>query len=121
MKKFLALIIVLFSLSSCGGNTDEDTDEKNSATWTKVENSETWAQIEEEANPEINTNEKEPINNTNVGAAVTPNKQNTSTEKPQNNGTVSNTGSGSADEKVLEKEVNDLLDEFIDSLDSYEK
>jgi uncharacterized protein YcfL len=32
MKKFLALIIILFSLSSCGGNTDENTDEENSAT-----------------------------------------------------------------------------------------
>jgi len=121
MKKFLALIVILFSLSSCGNNKDKNTDEENNASWTQVENNETWTQIKKEKDPEINTGEKETINNTNEGNVINSNNQNNTSEKLQNNDAVSGTSSGSADEKVLEKEVNDLLDEFIDSLDNYEK
>jgi hypothetical protein len=45
------------------------------------------------------------------------------TEKKENSQTENktNTSTWNNDEAVLETEVNDLLDEFIDSLDEYDK
>ncbi len=104
MKKIVSLLIISVFLASCSDNIEKTVVDDSNNTPLANEETNTWTIdkeiiVKEETQTwnievvEEKVNVKEPIN-----------------EKV----TVE-------DEKILESEVNDLLDEFIDSLDNYDK
>ncbi len=107
MKKILALIVMSLLLTSCFGKIEE----------TPV-NDDTKTVIEDTINDDTNTNNTIPI--------IEDDKKDDSDVVPvvDDNNTITDdttTETNSADEEILEDEVNALLDEFIDSLDNYDK
>ena len=117
MKKILSLFILSLFLVSCTGNTEKTpTDELPGTPVNQV------PQInEDETNTEDFTDEEkrenqEEENNTDWEIEEKVWEENTEKEIEWVSDTEINT-----DDQALETEVNDLLDEFIDSLDSYDK
>lgn len=110
MKKIIITLITSALLVSCSNNTPDSNEVENQPAKVVVENNtNSW---ETENNKIINTENSE------TWVTETPNtekKENSQTENKTNTSTWNN------DEAVLETEVNDLLDEFIDSLDEYDK
>ena len=110
MKKILSLLIITVFLTSCTGNTqDTPTDE---LPW--VTTNELPKVDENQTNVEENTNENEDKDSDEATSEKI--EENTETPVEWIPDTEVNT-----DDEALEAEVNDLLDEFIDSLDSYDK
>jgi len=122
MKKIIGIIMLSILLTSCGNKSEEtkkepttktevNTEVKNVKIDTKTENTdvkdvEIWDNTE---------NSSIKVEDNKVDITITPSwdtKTTTTTKEPTTN---------VSDEEALETEVNDLLDEFIDSLDSYDK
>ncbi|MFK7779924.1 MAG: hypothetical protein QM490_02150 [Candidatus Gracilibacteria bacterium] len=115
MKKILTLLIAFFALTSCYGTTEESSTDKipvneNPADVTDI--------VENDSDDEKDDDE----NKNSTGTIDINIVENNSDDKDdsENNQNDSNTETNT-DEEVLENEVNDLLDEFIDSLDNYDK
>jgi len=118
MKKIIVSLVVLSFLASCWNNKQIP------------EEIDTWV-IDKGLNQNINDDNQTGV--TDTGSTVNTN-WNTKTDNWTNSESNSNSATGKlvekkpgswdntgSDEANLEKEVNDLLDEFIDSLDSYDK
>lgn len=125
MKKIIALMITSFLLTSCFGGTEKAEDEaktktpdeinnveiKKETNNTEVDNVVEWNNEDEEE--EVNDNDKIiDVNDENAKIKVSITDDDTNEKQP---------AWDVSDEEALETEVNDLLDEFIDSLDSYDK
>lgn len=108
MKKIIGLLIIFTFITSCTNNTEEKVIEVKN-TNTEVEQTiedimKEEIKVESETKTEEPSNDKKPIIN-----------------EVEKNDTNENPTEVNTDEASLESEVNDLLDEFIDSLDSYDK
>lgn len=115
MKKIIALLILSVLLSSCvdkNENESKETEIPNS----NIEINDDGIKVEfndNESNMKIVVNEKDDIIEIN---------NNENNIKIENWNIIKKTSTGTnPDDAALESEVNDLLDEFIDSLDSYDK
>ena len=98
-------MILSFVLTSCWNNTED----------TSVVEDNTPV-VEDNTNNDSNTEDNIPVINNNTDTTVIDDK---STDTWRNSDITPETNS--ADEEILEDEVNALLDEFIDSLDNYDK
>lgn len=128
MKKLVIALIALSFLTSCGNkNEDIKTETWSTETWV----TETWSSnIDENENDESTEVENsESGKSTNVADDIKTKSKNKSTNVNSSTGTTNvnawkkteDKTDVSADDAALEKEVNGLLDEFINSLDNYEK
>lgn len=138
MKKLIIVLIVLSFLTSCGNkNQESNTEIWDTLTWL----TETWItdnEIDNKDNSAIVDNtgadDSSEINNqkNNSDNWTTSKDKNNNNDNPKSiewNSWVSSSSwwsntkddSGISDDAALEKEVNDLLDDFIDSLDNYDK
>lgn len=132
MKKIVIILVTLTFLVSCGNKENEN--ETNSGTTNIEVNS--WTIIDEKS--ETGSIDNEWVENANSGTENTDNTINSSGTTNiwtvnNNSGVINNNPETinkdtkapstkvNSDEAALEAEVNDLLDEFINSLDNYEK
>lgn len=126
MNKIIWLVAISILLTSCWGNseTKENTTNNNlEVTEINIDNNieeNTWNENNTWSETIVDNNEKDPVtNNENKGWDIT-NNENTAIDTNKS-ATWKTNNEETSDEEVLESEVNDLLDEFIDSLDSYDK
>jgi len=96
-------------LTSCFGKIEDTTDNDNTDTV-----------IEDTTNDDSNTDDTTVVVDDNGDTDDTSIKVDDNTTWNETN-TDNITETNSADEQILEDEVNALLDEFIDSLDNYDK
>ncbi len=109
VKKILALIVMSILLTSCFGKTEET-----------VVNDDTGTVVEDTTNNDSNTDDSIPTeDDSNTDSTPETNVEDTTTSDDTKTDPTPETNS--ADEEILEDEVNALLDEFIDSLDNYDK
>ena len=104
MQKILTLIVISVLLTSCLSKTE-----------VTPKNNNTWAVVEDTTNDDtipVIDDKNDGTNTVIIDDNTTWDTTNTDENTPETN---------SADEQILEDEVNALLDEFIDSLDNYDK
>lgn len=117
MKKIIIMLVIASFLTSC---------------WTKNTENETnsWAtdtEINQETDTDINVETTQSGQTIDVNWEIkvsnwtTTTNTNNNTEIKVENNTDTNTKVTPEEEAALENEVNDLLDEFINSLDTYDK
>ncbi len=135
MKKLVIALIALSFLASCGNKDEEiNTNSWSTATWI----TQSWAILDDSDETDsswtedtINTGTWDKVNNIieKENSNNTSNNKPTNTNNPKWNSWVSSSSGWAntkddnvpTDDAELEKEVNDLLDEFINSLDNYDK
>jgi len=119
MKKIIALLIISVFLTSCGNN-EEKTEEQPIENNNDVEvNTNSWENLIKEIKEDVIIDEiKEPVETNTWVIEELPVDPKADIKEEDTSKPIIESPS---DEDALESEVNDLLDEFIDSLDSYDK
>ena len=123
MKKSLSILILSLFLASCSiwtKNTMEENKNENNSTINQETN--TW--VKEETNSWNIAENETSENEVNIEKSNSWTKEETNswnTEEVKTTDTNESPKTTNEDEKALEAEVNGLLDEFIDSLDNYDK